>query len=603
MKTKKYILCAFLLLGIQSCDVTDRLPENTFTDLNYWTKVDDLKLFSRYFYTTLSAPPGGADGYLDGNSDITVPQSAPSNFFDMRIVPTEDDGWAKSDWENIRRCNYFMTHYQTVVGDAVDINHYVGEVRFFRANEYFNKVKRFGDVPWYDKDLQTNDTELLNKGRDDRLFVIGKVIDDLEFAAANMKEPSKVSTGQLHKYCALQMLSRVCLFEATWQKYSSAPETIWKPLMEKAATAAKTIMDDGGYSIEAGTAQYTMDDDHPLMYKGKFIQEDLTKDKECILPRVYIRSLLQHGLSRNRSFGLSKDFIEQFLDIDGKPIATSSKYLGDDSIIMEIQNRDPRLWNMISNRYVPFTLSADGKPKSNVVDIPGGSGAEQNVTGYVSVKFKDPDPEQWNANSTTTDWYIFRYAETLLNYAEAKFELGQCDQTVIDATINLLRARLDYKDAAGNDITMGRLTTTPVADPLATTISGQPRYGYTVDNLLYEIRRERCIELAFEGFRWADICRWKAGALINNPKTMLGMVVNDEVIAAYTVHNGGTTNPFASSAFATITDWDGKTKQLLRAYSDDLEARRAWKDKYYLDPLPQNQTTLNPKLLPQNSGW
>ncbi|GHT20399.1 hypothetical protein AGMMS4957_07170 [Bacteroidia bacterium] len=602
MKAKKYILCALLLLGIQSCDVTDRLPEDTFTDLNYWTKVDDLKLYARYFYTTLSAPPGGADGYLDGKSDITVPMSIESAFFNTGRVPTASDGWSYDDWANIRRCNYFMTHYQTVVGDAGDINHYVGEVRFFRANEYFNKVKRFGDVPWYDKDLQTNDTELLNKGRDDRFFVIGKVIEDLEFAADNMKEPSKVSKGQLHKYCALQMLSRVCLFEASWQKYRNAPATTWQPLMEKAAAAAKKIMDDGDYSIEPGTA-LSMDDDHPLMYKGKFIQEDLTGDKECILPRVYITDLVMHNLSRNHSYGLSKDFIEQFLDIDGQPIATSSRYLGDDSIIAEIQHRDPRLWNMVSNRYVPYGADG-GVPTSHVVEIPGGSGGEQNATGYFSVKFRNPDPEQTNANRATTDWYIFRYAETLLNYAEAQFELGLCDQTVLDATINLLRARLDYKDAAGNAITMGHLTTTPVADPLATvtTVDGeeQPRYGYTVDNLLYEIRRERCIELAFEGFRWDDICRWNAGVLINNRKTMLGMVVNADVIASYTAISGS--NPFASSSFYTINDWDGKTKDLLRAYDASLDATRAWDDKYYLSPLPQTQTTLNPKL-GQNPGW
>lgn len=600
MKTKYFIAYILLLWGFQSCNVTDRIPENTFTDLNYWKKVDDLKLYSRYFYNTLSTPPGGADGYLDGTSDITVTQSAPDSFFDTRIIPTGDDGWSANDWANIRRCNYFMTHYQTVVGDTTEINQYVGEIRFFRANEYFAKVRRFGDVPWYDKDLQTNDNELLYKGRDPRLFVIGKIIEDLEFAAANMKLPSQVSVGQLHTYCASQMLARVCLYEATWQKYRGADESVWKPLMEKAAAAAKTIMDAGLYSIDPLVAKYIMDSDHPLMYKGKFIQEDLTKDSECILPQVYILNILMNQMGRNHSYGLSKDFIEQFLDIDGNPIALSSKYLGDDSIIEEIQNRDPRLWNIVNNRFVPFTLS-NGVPTSNYVDIPGGSGAEQDATGYFSTKYKDPDPAQWNANSTTTDWYVFRYAETLLIYAESMYELGQCSQQVIDQTVNKLRSRLDYTDSNGNHITMGRLTTNPPADPMAI-VNGQPRYGYAIEPLLYEIRRERCIELAFEGFRWDDICRWKAGKLIDNPKTMWGMVVNDDVINLYTIYNAGT-NPFRSSQFATITDWDGKAKKLLRVYSDDLEARRKWNDKYYLDPLPLNQTTLNPNLLPQNPGW
>jgi len=257
---------------------------------------------------------------------------------------------------------------------------------------------------------------------------------------------------------------------------------------------------------------------------------------------------------------------------------------------------------MINNRNIPFTLAGTPpEPRSNLVDIPGGSGAEQNATGYISTKFRDPDPEQWNANSTTTDWYIFRYAETLLNYAEALFELGQCTQAVLDLTVNKLRARLDYTDSEGNQIIMGRLSVNPVVDPMAI-VDGQPRYGYSISPLLYEIRRERSIELAFEGLRWDDICRWKAGKLIDNPKTMWGMVVNDDVVDFYTKINGGT-NPFRNSQLATITDWDGKTKTLLRVYSDDLEARRKWNDKYYLDPLPQIQTTLNPNLLPQNPGW
>jgi len=96
-------------------------------------------------------------------------------------------------------------------------------------------------------------------------------------------------------------------------------------------------------------------------------------------------------LGRCRSFGLSKDFIEQFLDIDGIPIALIIKYLGDDSIDMEMKHRDPRLWNMVNNRHLPFTLAGTPpKPTSNLVDIPGGSGAEQNATGYISTKFRDP---------------------------------------------------------------------------------------------------------------------------------------------------------------------------------------------------------------------
>jgi hypothetical protein len=602
MKLQKILSLVALVGALASCDVLDREPRNSFTDASYWKKVDDLKYFARKFYTEFPSAPHGT-GYLDDISDITVSQSPPGAFFNTAIVPTGSDGWAFEDWEHIRGCNYFMARYHTVEGVQADINHYVGEIRFFRAMFYYAKVRKFGDVPWFDRDLQTTDTELLNKGRDPRLTVVAKIIEDLEYATTNMKLPGNVESGQLHKYCAWHLLSRVCLFEATWQKYTGADESVWKPLMEKAAAAAKVVIDSGLYSIEKGVAEVTMSNDYPLNYKSKFILDNLVGDKEAILSRTYDVALeVPSQAGRNRSYGLSKDFIEQFLDIDGKPIALSSKYLGDESILKEVQNRDPRLWNMVLTPYIPYIyVVADGTITSSIADIlPGGSGAEQNSTGYVSTKFRDPDTREQTANNSKADWYIFRYAETLLNYAEAMCELGLCDQSVLDQTVNKLRARLDYTDASSNVITMGRLTTTPPVDPMAT-VNGKPRYGYDISPLLYEIRRERLVELAFEGFRWDDICRWRAGVLIDNPKTMYGIAVNSDVQTSYTTANGGT-NPFAASQFATVNDWDG-TKQLLRVYSNDLESRRKWNDKYYLSPLPQEQTTLNPNLLPQNPGW
>jgi hypothetical protein len=612
MKARKFIIYALLLVGaLQSCEVTNRVPEDAITDVSFWTKVEDLAAYTRYFYQmsnnnnapgvmTFPAPPGGFTSYPDIDTDLFVPGTQPAKFYDAVTVPSGSDNWAAANWLNIRRVNYFLSHYETVVGDAADINHYVGEVRWQRAHEYFLKVAAFGDVPWYEEELKSDDVEQIYKARDPRLFVIGKVIEDLEFAAANLKSKADAPVGRLHKDVALQLLSRVCLYEATWQKYRDAPESTWRPLMEKAAAAAKDIMDSGRYSIEPGTAPYTMGEDYPLMYKAKFIQEDLTGDAESILARVYNSgTATKAGFARFYSYGISKDFIEQFLAIDGKPIALSDKYMGDDSIAMEMANRDPRLWNIVSNRNNPRTLD-NGVPTAPFYDVPGSAGDYQNTTGYISCKYNDPDPVQYVANNTTTDWYCYRYAETLMNYVEAMYELGQCTQAVLDVTVNQLRARLDYTNGAGERIEMGRLTMTPEADPMARTITGDWRYGYEIEPLLYEIRRERSVELAFEGHRWNDICRWEAGALINNPKTMLGMNVNDEVIASYTKYYGGT-NPFAQSMLAEIEDWDGP-KKLLRAYDDQISARRVWNDKYYLSPLPQTQLLLNDNLT-QNPGY
>ena len=585
MKIILYTFAMLLLVTLVSCEVTDTVPEDAITDLNYWRKTDDLKLFANRFYTTLSGP----SATYDVGTDNAVPNTPDNRLFNNMTVPGSGGGWSGGDWTNIRNANYFMTHYKTVEGSSEDINHYVGEIRFFRANEYFSKVKRFGDVPWIDKDLTTTDADFLQKARDPQKSVIDKVIEDLEFAVANLKDPANVESGRLHKYAALQMLARVCLYEGTWLKYRNLAG--WEPYLQKAVLASETIINSGKYDIIKGSAAY-MFDGYPLYYRQQFIQEDLTSNKECVLARIYKKDLLMHGLSRSvneSGWGISKDFIDDFLCVDGKSIALSSLYLGDDSLQMEMANRDPRMRNFVDNKYLPYYLDGSRPISYPVTTI----AVNSCPTGYMAMKFRDPVPAQNEANQTTYDWYVFRYAEVLLTYAEAKAELGSLTQADLDKSVNKLRSRLDEP----GKFTMGKLNVNPEADPLSA-INGVSRYGYTVSPIIYEIRRERRIELAFEGFRWDDICRWNAGKLIENPKTMLGLTVNDDVINRYKKFNGGS-NPFNGRALYDLTDWNGKTKKLLKIYSN---MTRKWNDKLYLDPLPTDQLTLNPNLK-QNPGW
>ena len=587
MKIKyRYLsIMAGMLLGLTACDVTNTVPEDAITDLNYWTKVADLKQFANSFYTTLSGP----SQWLDNTSDNAVTNAPNDWLFNNATVPGSGGEWATSNWTNIRNLNYFLGRYQTVTGDAAEINQYVGEIRFFRAHEYFNKVKSFGDVPWIDKDLTTADTELLMKARDPRNFVIEKIIEDLDFAAQNLKKPTELEKGRLHKYAALQLLSRVALYEGTWMKYRNIGG--WEKYLQKAVEATSIIMNEGNYVIVKGNAPHTFEG-YPLYYRQQFIQEDLSTNAECVLPRIYLKDILMHGLSRSvneTGWGISKDFMEDFLCIDGKSIALSDLYQGDATFSLEMQNRDPRLRNMVDNPKLPYFLDGTTPISYPVTSI----AVNQCPTGYMASKFRDPVPAQNEANQTTYDWYVFRYAEVLLNNAEAKAELGTITLQDLDKTINQLRARLDEPD----NFVMGRLTMNPPVDPLAT-VNGGPRYGYTISSLLYEIRRERRIELAFEGFRWDDIVRWKAGKLIENPKTMLGLTVNQEVEAYYTLHNGGS-NPFTGRSLYQFTDWDGNTKHLLKVYEN---MSRAWDDRLYQKPLPTDQLQLNDNLT-QNPGW
>ncbi|MCC8153518.1 MAG: RagB/SusD family nutrient uptake outer membrane protein [Tannerellaceae bacterium] len=585
MKIKYFTLIAGLAGWMFSCDVTDIAPKYALTDASYWHNVSDLEIYANDLYTTLSEP----SAELDNVSDNFVTTNYSSFLFDEYIGPSlasSDDSYWK--WETIRACNFFLNRYQAVVGSESEINQYVGEIRFFRAHDYFTKIKRYGDVPWYEKDLQTTDTEELYKARDSRGYVLGKIIEDLEYAITWLPEYGKQSMGRLTKDAARTLLARIYLNEGTHRKYHNySDEYTAEDLLRKAASTAKEIMDTGNYEIvkgsDAGASQDPLPE-YPLYYCNQFVQEDLTSNKECILPRIYEQGLVYHRLGRSASEsgnGLSKDFVESFLCLDGTPISVSNLYdeaTSDETWEKEYRNRDPRLYQIIDNKSRPYKV-VNGERQFNPYTNVDASGS---VTGYPAVKFKSADPAQEEANQSTYDWFIFRYAEVLLIYAEAKAELGECTQAVLDESINLLRDRVD----------MVHLTVNPVEDP------NPVNYGYTISSLLYEIRRERRIELIAEGFRFDDIIRWKAGKLFENPKTMMGLRVTDEVRSIYPENTFGGTD-----GRPTIV-YNGKEYLYPYVSKSLTDAGRQWSsdDKRYLYPIPTNELTLNPKL-EQNDGW
>lgn len=591
----------FLSLMMSSCtDILDREPGDAITDENFWDSPEELKLFVNDFYPSLYTASASADQHSDN-----VVQNTPDPWlYGTEPVPDEGGGWSEDDWANIRNVNYFLTHYQSVEGDQNDIDQYVGEIHFFRAYAYFNKMKRFGDVPWINKDLNPDDDEYLYKPRTPRKEVTDSILADLEYAVNHLKTPGEVEKGRIHKYAALQFMARVSLYEGSWMKYRDKDG--WEPYLEKAVSSAEEIMEQGDYEIVKTQAQYYYragdlvdkktnthaPKDYPMGYRALFIQEDLSENKEAVLSKSFKLDVLTNGRSRSAGGAVSKDLIEAFLCKDGLPIALSDFYQGDDSTAVEFQNRDPRLINIIDNRFLPTYMNSENEIVSDYLtpvnsDVP---------TGYKAAKFRSPIPEQNEANKNTTDQFIFRYAEVLLIYAEAKAELGTINQTDLDKSINKLRARLDGPNLP--DGKMPRLKMNPPADPNAVTITGEPRYGYKLSPLLYEIRRERRIELAFEGFRWDDIVRWKAGKLIENPKTVYGINANSDVQKQY--DNYFDSDIFNGVITTTIKDWDNKSKKLVAPHNKDM---RVWEDKLYLHPIPSNEITLSQGNLEQNPGW
>ena len=570
-------------MTLASCNYTDLSPQDSFTDKSYWNSANDLKMYANGLYNNMLAGPSA--GY-DGTSDNFINRVYSGYLYNEYTVPTSGGSW---DWGSVRNCNYFMQRYQKVSGSEAEINKYVAEVRFFRAQEYYGKIKTFGDVPWYETDLQTGDEAELFKGRDPRNFVLKKVIEDLEFAIQWLPEKTMAEKGRLHKDAARTQLARVCLYYGTYMKYhheAGSEGLTAEGLLTKAKQLTDEIINSGKYEIVkgsdagAGTKAY---EGYPLDYANLFVQEDLSDCKEAILARFYETGVLTHETGRQAGesgMGLTKDFIESFLMKDGTPIHNEgSGYLGDNELEDEIANRDPRLYQLIDNKHKPYWIRNSVQTQNPMPDC----SASGSVSGHPCTKFHSADEAQYQARNTSYDWFIYRYAEVLLINAEANAELGSCTQAVLDKTINQLRDRVG----------MAHLTVNPVADQ-------QPLdYGYELSNLLYEIRRERRIELVNEGFRMDDLKRWNAMKLLENPLTVLGIRITPTVEKQY---EGIAT--FGGENGRSVIEYKGKT--YLYQYSSKAlnDAGRKWSDndRRWLYPLPIDQLTLN-KNLTQNPGW
>ena len=579
----KYLALAGLL-GFTACDdVIDLKPLDSFTDESYWTSVDDLRNYANRFYTNLAAP----SSTYDQQSDNRLPANYDIWLYNEYTLDRAGD-W---NWENIRNLNFFMNRYQRVVASEADINAQVAVIRFFRALDYFGKIKSYGDVPWYEKDLNDTDTEELFKGRDSRDFVLGKVIEDLEFAIQWLPEKAAAGKGALSKDAARTQLSRVCLYYGTFKKYHNVGGTpSSQDLLQKAANNALAVMNTGNYAIVQGADNgcgMVSFEGYPMYYQNQFVQEDLDGNKEAILYREYKDGVLMHQTGRQDAApGFSKDFMESFLCKDGQPIAISDLYQGDETLDFELTNRDPRMYQIVDNVKRPWAVQADGTIElhRSAFDLNASApdvSASKSVTGYLNTKHLSADPTQWVASSTTYDFMVYRYAEVLLNYAEAMYELDQMSQDVLDKTINVIRDRVGMPH-----LTMSVGFTDP----------NWPNYGYEVAPLLQEIRRERRIELVAEGFRYDDIIRWKAVKLFENPKTVLGMRVTDKVISLY---QEGT---FGGDKGRALVEYEGKT--YIRPYSKDLnDAGRKWSadDKRFLNPISNNVMLINTNIT-QNPG-
>lgn len=547
------ILVAVTLLTVSCNDYLDRFPKDSFSEPTFFKTENDLIYYANQFYGSL--PVQRMDN--DNNSDNMVPQNINTFLAGTYTVPGSGGGWASGDWANIRSCNYFLEHYSRAETSFKE--RYAGEVRFFRALFYWYKVVNFGDVPLLLKALDDNSEELYGP-REKREKVMDEVVlEDLKFAVANLPEKNQAAAGRLHKDAARALMSRICLWEGTYRKYRNIEGA--DTYLDACVKASEELMDAGYDIYSTGNT----DED----YRNLFIQKDLRSNPEAIFYRAYITDKNTHNYTRQASennTGMSKDFVDSYLFLDdGKPIGLTSHPYDDSTPAKECEGRDPRYTQTIATPGFIMTLP------DLAVNLPA-IGTSRTSTGYWNIKGRSSDLAQFNADKSDLDLFIFRYAEVLLNYAEAKYELtGSLTIAELDKSINLIRDRVG----------MPHLTTNPDADPNAV------NYGYTVAPLLYEIRRERRIELVGEGFRFNDIIRWKAGKLIEGVKTIRGMKLTDELRSQYA-------DPSSLNNIAVDDDY------YIIVYPS-IATTRKWNDKSYLYPLPIDEK--DRCHYEQNPGW
>jgi starch-binding outer membrane protein, SusD/RagB family len=584
---KKYISITVisLILVCWSCskDFLEKYPLDKLSSNEYFRTANDLKLYANSFYPLLPSHSGYGGGtfWSEQNSDNMVPSVPDKRLSGIRTIPSTGGGW---EWSNIRQANYFLDHCYENLEDTLNGNTFIGEVKFFKAYLYFDLVKTFGDVPWFNKALTTTSPELFAP-RDSRKVVVDSIIACLDDAIAKLKEISKAEPFRINKETAMLLKARICLYEGTWEKYhQGTPFGVagedGSEFLQNAAEAADKLMQAGTLSLYKGPTGQE--------YWSLFNQLDYTGNPEVLLWKKYDVALeITHYLGQylptaGGDLGITKSFADDYLCTDGQPVSISPVFMGYDSLALEAMNRDPRFAQTI---FLPGDIRTTNRPAGAddlIFEMPplDQVGQWRATTGYCLYKGVNPEYSQQEA----AGWMgsiIFRYAEVLLIYAEAKAELGVITQADVDKTVNLLRDRIGMIH-----MNLG-------------SISVDPDWDFpTLSPVINEIRRERRVELAFENTRWDDLARWAAGHLITGVRLRGVKYVGSNLEGKYFAIDGSG-DPSIVIGENLFVDENGFVDPYQTYLPNGFGFNSA---RDYLAPIPSDEITLNSNLV-QNPGW
>ena len=589
MKINLNILSAGLLLAtavsFSSCDdFLTRDPQDTVTDVpSFWNNEEDLRTsfldYYTYFFPGYRSGWNRADNFAETNvADWTDDNAQEVATLFTKVAPTTDaDNW---DFEKIRNMNLLLSRIQSSSLGEEAKNHWSGVARLFRAMEYAKLVQKFGDAPYYAAVVGSTDNEQLYPARDPRTTVMDKVNEDLAFACANIRVNDGTKGLTVNRAVAQGFASRIMLFEGTWQKYHANNTAKAVEYLKAAKDYAAALMQTNAYSIAPS-------------YKSLTTSEDLAGNPEIIMYRSYVENVVMHSLmsfqnTEHEMSSPSRSFVDAFLTKNGLPIhqAGNTDYKGKE-YAKEIQNRDPRLADNIDEE--------SGLRLNGVAAVYAASGYYANR--YVN---KDLINKPGGMSSTnTTDAPVMKLNEVMLNYIEAAAELAELGQYTLtqadfDKTINAIRDRqstqMPHLTLAGNALKVNGVEI------------NDPDRDATVKPIIWEIRRERRVELAYEGLRFNDLRRWgklEYADMTKNKKLNMGAWINK---ADY---------PENAEALAKITlcDENGKIVTGNEGYImpiTEVAKMRVMADKDYLYPIPVDQITMYENhgfKLTQNPGW
>ncbi|MEG1545367.1 MAG: RagB/SusD family nutrient uptake outer membrane protein [Tannerellaceae bacterium] len=594
---KKQIASAMICMLMASClnnDFLEVYPKDQQTEATTFKSYDNFKAYSWGLYNIFfgyAYQTGQTDeifrGDFEADNMIKHVNGNESQWaYQKAKIPASASSW---DYDYIRRVNIMLDNIDQSTMSDKEKKHWRSVGYFFRSYKYFDMLSLYGDIPWVEHVLKDNSPELYAP-RDSRDLVADNILANLKFAEENINA-SGDGSNTINTAVVQALISRFALFEGTWRKYHGLKDAD-KYLEECARASAKVLK--------------VYPDVHGK-YEEVFNSENLDGMAGIILFKAYATSQLCHGLTRMVRTGESnieatKDAVDSYLCRDGKPVGnTTSRYGGDKDVFAQFRDRDYRLYHTVCPPYMVVnptktTWKYTDKPADReYIDLMNAISASiyhnlptSNFKGQVAKgqpHFKNKNWGQgWNASQMgfwvwkyynthtnassaigvcTTDAPLFRVGEVMLNYAEALYELERFDQAAADATLNKLRMRAN----------IAAMKVAEITDEF------DPARDQTVPALLWEIRRERRVELMGEGFRFDDLRRWKKGEYVNQQPR--GVYLTN-----------------ASAFKVKVTDGPSANEGYVYFFEKPL----GWLDKYYLYPLPLNQLALNNNLK-QQSGW